>query len=114
MKILIYTLAIISILACGISAPLAMVAQSTATASPVKKSEPTNAPILPTPHIETVTALESLNVRDAGNDNARILAVLIHGNPVIVIGECIDGWVQIGGGFVNADFISGNLCEAMK
>ena len=62
-----------------------------------------------------VTALQSLNVRAGPDVTFRVLAVLSSGRRVAVISECRAGWVRIRfddrTGWVNADYLSGNLCK---
>ena len=63
----------------------------------------------------TVTAIEAVHVRALPDPKSASLAILLHGEPVTVTGECQGTWAAVewngGVGWVNAEYISGDVCE---
>ena len=68
-----------------------------------------------TPARASVTAVQSLNVRQRAGEDQKVIGALYAGDDVILTGECSDGWAEIiwaeSVAWVNADFISDNLCK---
>lgn len=64
----------------------------------------------------SVAAVVALNVRQHPHELATVLFNVFNGDIVTVVGECtVNGWVKIEyqgrRGWVNADYLSGSVCE---
>jgi len=90
------------------------------TVSPAPTAELLAVPAVSTPTAElptvsTVTAVQSLHVRQEPNENAPVIGYLYSGDNVTLTGECLGGWAQIewngGAAWVNARFLSENECQ---
>ncbi|RPI95527.1 MAG: hypothetical protein EHM40_02935 [Chloroflexi bacterium] len=90
------------------------------TVSPTPTAEALAVPAVSTPTAElptvsTVTAIQSLHVRQEPNENASVIGYLYSGDNVTLTGECLGGWAQIEWNgdvaWVNASFLSENECQ---
>lgn len=105
-KLAFFVLLPVAILACSISAPVAVTINATAenTITP-PKSKPTNAPKMQAGYTSTVTA-DLLNIRTAPMGEIIPHVWLIEGEQVTVI-ECHGVWGRIGTGrWVNTIYLS--------
>jgi uncharacterized protein YgiM (DUF1202 family) len=77
---------------------------------------PTLSPTLYPTH--RVTAARSLNVRQTPGTQARVIGALYTDDPVQMTGKCKTGWAEIvwktGRAWVNAGYLSDNLCKVKK
>jgi len=66
----------------------------------------------------TVTAMQSLNVRQFPGHDKPGIGVLYHGDIVVMTGNCTRGWAEIvwkgGVAWLNARYLSDNKCKDKK
>lgn len=103
---------VMTVLACQLQAPHAVMAVMTPTPMPAPK--PIRAVMTLYPGTARVIAIQSLNVRQApGHDNP-VIGALYHGNTVVMTGKCHAGWAEIrwksSTAYVNARYLSGDPC----
>lgn len=115
-------LAGLAILAVSLACSTQARAVSTQAPAPIlaKVSTPRSVPAVPekakTELRATVSALQSLNVREKPTRRSPGLGVLYSGDQVILTGECRAGWAGIryrdGRAWVDGRYLSGDRCEA--
>lgn len=90
------------------------------TSSALVEQQPTEQPtqpaVLPTDQaLAVVAAAEALNVRTGPAVTYPTTSYLLAGWRVEIVSECVGGWVKIEyqdrRGWVNADYLSGSICE---
>ena len=90
------------------------------TSSALVEQQPTEQPtqpaVLPTDQaLAVVAAAEALNVRTGPAVSYPPTSYLAAGSAVEIVSDCVNGWVKIEyqdrRGWVNADYLSGSICE---
>lgn len=124
MKRLSFALAIaLAMLSCAIQTPNQLPMLELPTETNALAIRPKSEPKLPTIEsalaIATVTASQSLNVRERADwQQVRVLGVLYHGDQVELTGTCSGVWAEIvwedGTAWVNSKFLSQNKCSEEK
>ena len=120
------SLGVLAILAASLACSLPIPSFSAPIATPIPT--PTQTKDVPAPKIkatpnpapagirETVSALQSLNVREKSTYTSAVIGALYTGDTVFLTGKCSPGWAQIRYksrvGWVNEKYITGDLCEA--
>ena len=116
MKRIILSISILCVASLACSIRLGGNAETSQDANITASSTARLAPITtPTPARASVTALQSLNVRQRAGEYQKVIGALYAGDLVTLTGDCSDGWAEIiwsdSVAWVNSDYLSENRCK---